>query len=106
MSLEEIDLSIGWAIMSAVEVLGASIAGVVLFHEPLTKTKIIGITITVVGVAMLSLTGGGGDYGGWRPWPKSWDTPMLIIGKYEKSSDPADLDHTSDEGSFDEDVSE
>jgi len=51
--LTEIDLSIGWAIYTAFEFAGIVAAGVILWGEPLTASKIIGLAVTLFGVLVL-----------------------------------------------------
>lgn len=84
-SLDRIDLSVGWAVMAAVEVLGASAAGVLVFKESLTVTKLVGLVVTLAGVMVLSLTEGDGD--GWRPWPESWDAPLWTPAGDDEAGD-------------------
>lgn len=57
LSIQYMDISIAYAIWSGVMVAATAILGVLYFQEPLTRKKLISLTLIVAGVLILHLQG-------------------------------------------------
>lgn len=57
LSLKEIEVSVAYAIWSAVGIVIISIIGIVFFHETVNALKIVSILVIVAGVIGLNLSG-------------------------------------------------
>jgi len=55
-ALKTIDLSIAYAVWSALGITLVSVIGIVLFHEPVSALKIVCLALIVAGVAGLQLS--------------------------------------------------
>ncbi len=60
LALRRIDLSVAYAIWSAVGTAAIALIGVLAFKEPLTGAKASALTVIVIGVVWLNLAGGRG----------------------------------------------
>ena len=58
LAAKTLDLSLAYAIWAGVSVAGVAACGVILFHEPVSAYRVIGIAAIIVGVLVLNLKGG------------------------------------------------
>jgi len=94
--LNEVDLSIGWALYTAFEFTGVVAVGVALWGEPVNVFKVLGLCVTLLGVVVLILEDEGyfdrmeaslrkedlevdGDY------PQGTELDMLPLGRRDVS---------------------
>ena len=57
LSLKEIEVSVAYAIWSAVGIVVISVIGIVAFHETVNTLKVVSILLIVVGVIGLNVSG-------------------------------------------------
>lgn len=59
LAMKHIDLNVAYAIWAGVGIVVTTVLAVVLWHEPLNFASLLGITLVILGVVILNLTGPG-----------------------------------------------
>lgn len=81
--LSVVELSIGWAVFTALELTGTILVGVFYFGESFSIAKIVGLSISVFGVIILAVA----EAEEWSPWPESWNERIIIRAQVNDDDD-------------------
>ena len=56
LSLKGLQLNLAYAIWSGIGLVGTTVLSIMLFHEKVTLTSLLGITLIIVGIVILNLS--------------------------------------------------